>query len=210
MSDSLQPHGLWLARLLCHGILQARILEWVAIPFFRGSSQPRDRIQVSCIAGTFFTIWATREVYKQKFCAKCLPVQDSCENTLGAGKPLTPFLELGSWTGRWVSHWAEGEGGSGVTPHIGGWWTTSQTGALRRRSRLATKGNALPGKAGRNLPPFYIISFYKGNVFIIRSLENNKSLQFHYSNKVVLHFIIILVFLCMYIFLNSKCSIVLL
>ena len=38
-----------------HGILQARILEWVAFPFFRGSSQPRDRNQVSCIAGTFFT-----------------------------------------------------------------------------------------------------------------------------------------------------------
>ena len=44
-----------------HGILQARILEWVAFPFSRGSSQPRDRIQVSCIAGRFFTGWATRE-----------------------------------------------------------------------------------------------------------------------------------------------------
>ena len=43
-----------------HGILQARILEWVAIPFSRGSSQPRDWTQVSCIAGRFFTIWATR------------------------------------------------------------------------------------------------------------------------------------------------------
>jgi len=39
-----------------HGILQARILEWVAIPFFRGSSQPRDRTQVSYIADGFFTI----------------------------------------------------------------------------------------------------------------------------------------------------------
>ena len=38
-----------------HGILQARILEWVAIPFFRGSSQPRDQTQVSSIAGGFFT-----------------------------------------------------------------------------------------------------------------------------------------------------------
>ena len=43
-----------------HGILQARILEWVPFPFSRGSSQPRDRIQVSCIAGRFFTSWATR------------------------------------------------------------------------------------------------------------------------------------------------------
>ena len=37
-----------------HGILQARILEWVAFPFFRGSSQPRDQTQVSHIAGGFF------------------------------------------------------------------------------------------------------------------------------------------------------------
>ena len=44
-----------------HGILQARILEWVAFPFSRGSSQPKDRTQVSCIAGRFLTVWATRE-----------------------------------------------------------------------------------------------------------------------------------------------------
>ena len=44
-----------------HGLLQARILEWVAIPFSRGSSQPRDWTQVSHIAGGFFTSWATRE-----------------------------------------------------------------------------------------------------------------------------------------------------
>ena len=44
-----------------HGILQTWILEPVAIPFSRGSSQPRDRTWVSCIAGSFFTIWAIRE-----------------------------------------------------------------------------------------------------------------------------------------------------
>ena len=43
------------------GILQARILEWVAISFSRGSSQPRDWTQVSCIAGRCFNLWATRE-----------------------------------------------------------------------------------------------------------------------------------------------------
>ena len=44
-----------------HGILQVRILEWVAFPFSRGSFQSRDRTQVSLIAGGFFTSWATRE-----------------------------------------------------------------------------------------------------------------------------------------------------
>ena len=46
----LQPHG-----YTVHGILQVRILEWVAFPFFGGSSQPRDQTQVSCIAGRLFT-----------------------------------------------------------------------------------------------------------------------------------------------------------
>ena len=44
------------------GILQTRILEWVVIPFFRGSSLSRDQTWVFCIAGRFFTMWATREV----------------------------------------------------------------------------------------------------------------------------------------------------
>ena len=39
-----------------HGILQARIQEWVAFPFSRGSSQPRDKTQISCITGKFFTL----------------------------------------------------------------------------------------------------------------------------------------------------------
>ena len=43
------------------GVLQEGILEWVAMLFPRGSSQTRDRTQVFCIAGTFFTVGATRE-----------------------------------------------------------------------------------------------------------------------------------------------------
>ena len=44
-------------------ILQARILEWVAYPFSRGSSWPRNPTKVSCIAGRFFTSWVTREAH---------------------------------------------------------------------------------------------------------------------------------------------------
>ena len=44
-----------------HEILQDRILEWVAVPLSRGSSQPRDQIQTSYIPGRFFASWATRE-----------------------------------------------------------------------------------------------------------------------------------------------------
>ena len=48
------------APLSVSGILQAREMEWAAISFSRGSSQPRDQTQVSCIAGSVFTIRATR------------------------------------------------------------------------------------------------------------------------------------------------------
>ena len=62
VSDSLRPHGLYSSSgSSVHGILRARILEWVAIPFSRGYSWPRDQSQVSCMAGRFFTIWTTRK-----------------------------------------------------------------------------------------------------------------------------------------------------
>ena len=50
-----------------HGTLQARIPEWVATPFFRGYSQPRDQTQVSRIAGKFFTIWAPRTMWDKPY-----------------------------------------------------------------------------------------------------------------------------------------------
>ena len=58
-----------------HGILQTRILEWVVFPCSRGSSQLRDRTQVSRIAGGFFTSWATREAFWQSSISsvRCFP-----------------------------------------------------------------------------------------------------------------------------------------
>ena len=50
-----------------HGILQERILEWIAISFSRGSSQPRDWTQVSWIAGRCFTAWAAREAHTTRW-----------------------------------------------------------------------------------------------------------------------------------------------
>ena len=65
MSDSCDPMD-WswsLPGSSVHVILQARILEWVAISYFRGSSQLRDQTQVSCTAGRFFTNWTIREAH---------------------------------------------------------------------------------------------------------------------------------------------------
>ena len=56
LSGSCDTMGCRLPGSSVHGILQTRILEWVAISFSRGSSQPRVGTQVSCIAGIFFTI----------------------------------------------------------------------------------------------------------------------------------------------------------
>ena len=60
------PHALYSPPgSFVRGISQARILEWVAISFSRASSWPRDQTQVSCIAGRFFTIWASREAHRR-------------------------------------------------------------------------------------------------------------------------------------------------
>ena len=63
-----------------HGILQARILKWIAIPFSRGSSQTRDQTQVPCTAGRFFTSWATREARGKWFLLRLR--ENVCECTL--------------------------------------------------------------------------------------------------------------------------------
>ena len=60
MSNSLWPMDCSPPGYSVHGIIQAQILEWVAIPFSRGSSQASDWTWVSCIAGSFFTIWTAR------------------------------------------------------------------------------------------------------------------------------------------------------
>ena len=69
-SDSCKPTGCSLLRSFIHGILEVRTLEWVAISFTGGSSWPRNRSQVSCIAGRFFTDWAIREAPYSK---RCIP-----------------------------------------------------------------------------------------------------------------------------------------
>ena len=52
-----------------HGIFQARTLEWVVVPFSRGSFQPRDQSYVSHTASRFFTVWATRETQEHELVA---------------------------------------------------------------------------------------------------------------------------------------------
>ena len=76
-----------------HGILQARILEWVAYPFSSGTSWPRNRIGVSCIAGRFLTSWATWEAHSIK--PPCpVTLHTSTPTLQEVPGPLQPFWLL--------------------------------------------------------------------------------------------------------------------
>ena len=74
VSNSLRPH-----RLYSPWNPQARILEWVAFPFSRGSSQDSDQTQVSHIAARFFTSWAPREVFPTRLVEKRGSLLPECQ-----------------------------------------------------------------------------------------------------------------------------------
>ena len=82
-----------------HGILQARILEWVVVPFSRGSSQPKDRTQVFCIVGRFFTIWATREA---EYRIACINIQKKPGEFIASFKQLSLKFQLTPMSVRWT------------------------------------------------------------------------------------------------------------
>ena len=75
--------------------LQARILDWVAFPFSRGSSQPRDWTQVSHIADGFFTSWATREAQKKNPCTHSLLVFNKEERLFNGEKTVSSISDPG-------------------------------------------------------------------------------------------------------------------
>ena len=102
MSDSLWPMDCRSLGSSVLGTLQARILEWIAIPFSVRSSWPRDRTQVSCIIGRFFTVWATREAhvldifeYKWWICSRIINILCGVVR-----EPWTPDVQAGFRKGR--------------------------------------------------------------------------------------------------------------
>ena len=88
-----------------HEIFQARILEWLAISFSRGSSRPRDRTQVSLIAGRRFTVWATREARVNKKAVFKFTVPGGSEvkaSAWNAGRPgFAPWVGKIPWRRKW-------------------------------------------------------------------------------------------------------------
>ena len=108
-----------------HGIFQARILEWVAISFSRGSSRPRDRTRVSHVAGRHFTVWATREVKgcwaPKNWCFWTVVLEKTLESSLDSKefklinpKGSQPWIFIGrtdaevwSWSSKTLATWCE-------------------------------------------------------------------------------------------------------
>ena len=106
-----------------HGILQARILEWVAISFSRGPSQPRDQTRVSRIGGRYFNLWAPREAGISE---NNLPaMQETWIPSLGWEDPL----EEGMTTHSSIPAWR-------IPTYRGAWWATVH-GVTKSQTRLS-------------------------------------------------------------------------
>ena len=87
-----------------HGIFQARVLEWIAISFSRGSSRPRNLARVSCITGRRFTIWATREaevlLNERWIQPKSYQPDGRQESDIWVGRVMTTFWSHCVWVCR--------------------------------------------------------------------------------------------------------------
>ena len=119
-----------------HGILQARILEWIAISFSRGSSRPRDRTRVSCIGSRRFNLWATREsqicrwhypmgasLVAQRL-KRLPPMQETRVRSLGGEDPLEKEMATHSSILAWRISWTEEPGRllSTGSQRVGHYW----------------------------------------------------------------------------------------
>ena len=119
-----------------HGILQARTLEWVAIPFSRWSSQPKDQTRVSCIASNSFTVWATRDA----------PVPYPFNHSSASWRPDLPMYTAG------LTLWGA------EPPHLSWCSSTYRTssGLIRpghTHSLASSPFSAISNCSGRSAPP---------------------------------------------------------
>ena len=126
-----------------HGILQARILEWVAISFSRVSSPSGDQTQTSCIVGRFFTIWATgKPLQSSGVCSNLCPLSWWCHLILCC--PLLLFLQSFPASGSFPMSQLFISGGqsigvsasASVLPmNIQGWFSLGWTGWISLQSK---------------------------------------------------------------------------
>ena len=135
-----------------HGIFQATVLEWIAISFSRGSSQPRDWTRVSGIVDRRFTIWATREVPK----VKKVKVTQSCPTLCN---PMD-YRVHGILQAR-ILEWVV------ISFPRGSSWPRDWTQVSRIAGRLFTNRVTRKGHRGFNLLP---LNCHSGNFILIHRL----------------------------------------
>ena len=183
--DSLRPMDCSPPGSSVHGILQARILEGVAIPFSRGSSLLGDRTLVSCIAGGFFTAWATEarvinldltlHVYKHisyvntksspNLESRTLEFQAERAATFYIFPPCFPFTPR-----RWPTLPAHPSSAPTITAKAGAFCSTltihgSRGGQRLRRMGLG-KGSANPGHSADVVEPHVTIRINLENMML--------------------------------------------
>ena len=131
-----------------HGIFQARILEWVAISFSRGTSWPRDRSQVSCIVGRHFIVWATRDSLRL---ASLILESDFSKLGRGEGFQLPKARQSLPWfPAVFLQYWW-------------GFWEGKREGVLRGQSQAIP---SLPWRQQRVCFSFFFPSFFSVDSFV--------------------------------------------
>ena len=151
VSDSLQAHGLWPA---------TRILEWVAIPFSRGSSQTRDSTQVSWIAGRFFSVWVSRNVWNASLGLSavqfsCSVVSDSLRpHESQHTRPLCPSQTPGVHSNSCPSsRWCHPAISSSVAPFSSCRQSLPASGSFPKSQLLAWGGQSIGVSASASVLP---------------------------------------------------------
>ena len=123
-----------------HGILQASILQWVAISFFRRSSRPRDRTQASYMAGRFFTVWPTKEAHLDIYWK--LKQRKPKQNPHIMNECVLTMLWLSSWNHLWrFSHGQDFPGGSEGKASA---YSVGDPGSIPGSGRSPEEGNGNP------------------------------------------------------------------
>ena len=175
-----------------HGIFQVRILEWVAFPFSRGSSQPRDHTQVSCIAGICSTSWVTVQF-------SCSAVSDSLwPHEPQHFRPPCPSLTPGVHPNPCpLSWWCRPTISSSVIPFSSCPQSFPASGSFQMSQLCASRGQSIGASASASVLPMniqdlriFLEDWLVGSPYSPRnSQESSPTPEFKSINSLVLNFL---------------------
>ena len=185
MSDFMTPWTVAPPGSSVHGILQARILEWVAISFSRVSSPPRDQIWVSCIAGRFFTIWAIREASWQASVQSLTRVLTLRPHGLQHARLPCPSPTPRACSNSGLSsQWCHPTISSSVFPFSSCLQSFPASGSFPMSQFFTSSGQSIGVSASASVLPVSIQDWFKIDWFDLLAVQGTlKSLFQHHSSK---------------------------